>query len=98
MSYGNTITTSKSPRMSYEIILRVLPDQGFKIVRRRDIANLVQGGKEINTVNRVFNISCLPGKDTKISVTCLVDGETASADEIAAVDTLLIALDQALSN
>ena len=97
MSYGNAITTPKSPRESYETILRVLPEQGFKIVRRRDIANLLQGGKNINGVERVFNISCLPGAQTKISVTCLVDGEDASQDETAAVDDLLAAIMQALS-
>ena len=97
MSYGNTVTTRKSPRESYETVLRVLPEQGFKIVRRRDIANLLQGGKQINGVERVFNISCMPGAQTKVSVTCLVDGKDASQDEIAAVDGLLSALNQALS-
>jgi hypothetical protein len=46
MSYSNQSTTTKSATESYEIVLKTVPTQGFKIVRTRDFASLVQASKE----------------------------------------------------
>jgi hypothetical protein len=96
MSYSNQTTTTKSAAEGYQIILKTLPEQGFTISRRRDLANLAQGTREIDGVTRTFNVSCQMGKETKVNVACMTDGDP-SANEIAAVDNLLAALKTALS-
>ena len=47
MSYSNQTTTTKSASEGYQVILKVLPEQGFTISRRRDLANLAQGQKKL---------------------------------------------------
>ena len=96
MSYSNQTTTTKSASEGYQIILKTLPEQGFTISRRRDLANLAQGTKEVNGVTRTFNVSCQLGKETKVNVACMSDGDPSEA-EIAAVDGLLEALKTAMS-
>jgi hypothetical protein len=91
MSYSNQTTTTKSASEGYQVILKVLPEQGFTISRRRDLANLAQGQKEIDGTTRTFNVSCQMGKETKVNVACMSDGDPSEA-EIAAVDGLLEAL------
>ncbi len=97
MSYSTQTTTTKSQTESYEIVLKTLPIQGFKIVRTRDFAGLVQASKDIDGLSITFNVSCLMGKETKVHVACLTSGDSASDAEKAAVDGLLEALNQALA-
>jgi hypothetical protein len=97
MSYSNQSTTTKSATESYEIVLKIVPTQGFKIVRTRDFASLVQASKEIDGITITFNVSCVMGKETKVHVACLTSGDSASDAEKAAVDGLLEALNQALA-
>lgn len=97
MSYNNQSTTTKSATESYQIALKTIPTQGFKIVRTRDFANLIQASKEIDGVTITFNVSFVMGKETKVHVACLTSGDSASDAEKAAVDGLLEALNQALA-
>ncbi|MBI9049696.1 MAG: hypothetical protein JEZ00_09770 [Anaerolineaceae bacterium] len=97
MSYSNQIISTKSTSASYEIVLKTLPEQGFNITRRRDLANLVQASKEIEGVARTFNVSCSMGKETKINVACMSEGDSASEAEKAAVDELLKVLNEVVS-
>jgi len=97
MSYRSQTTTTKSASESYEIVIKTIPTQGFKIVRTRDFAGLVQASKEIEGVQITFNVSCITGNETKVHVACLTSGDSASNAEKAAVDELLEALNQALA-
>jgi hypothetical protein len=54
----------------YQLVLSLLPRQGFEIVRRRDIAWLVQAKKKVQDRWLNLNIQCRPGPQTQVIVSC----------------------------
>lgn len=80
MSYEKNITVKKSSSESYQAVLALLENEGFKIERRRDMANLVQASREVEAGTYLFNITCGMGLETKITMGC-ISSPTGDGDE-----------------
>jgi hypothetical protein len=70
MSFEVTQTFSKSPGECYQTVVEMLPRQGFEILRRRDIAWLVQARQNVSGRWLQLNIQCRPGAQTQVIVSC----------------------------
>jgi hypothetical protein len=70
MSYEAAQNFSASAEDCYKKVVDLLPRQGFEIVRRREIAWLVQARKNVQGRWLNLNIQCRPGAQTRVIFSC----------------------------
>ena len=66
----------------YQIVLSLISRQGFEIVRRRDIAWLVQAKKKVQDRWLNLNVQCRPGPQTQVIVSCQDLGDKDPETEV----------------
>ncbi len=88
MAYDVTISSKKDASSSYRGSVDYLLSHGFKVMHKRDFAWLIQVSKEIDGKTRVISVTCRPGAQTSVTISCLTAQAKPDEGEKKLVDAL----------
>jgi hypothetical protein len=97
MAYEHTFLSKMSPRQCYDASLQFVNQNGFKIMRKREIAWLFQACKDIEGKSRMINVTCRAGAKTQVTVSCLTISSQPEVVEKDLVDSLAQGLEKTLN-
>jgi hypothetical protein len=83
MSCEAKLTSPLLPAECYQTVIDMLPQLGFEIIRRREIAWLIQAQKNIHGRGLQLNIQCRPSVPTQVIISCQDFGDEAVEKRVA---------------
>lgn len=98
MAYRKTVTFNQSPSTCYGAALAALAQCGFTVMRKRELAWLVQAKTEVAAKTRVINITCQPGAATQITIGCLDTDSETDDKVILLIDSIIQAMTRLLKS